>query len=36
VAIAQKAEDEGSADLLIGRSQDHDKTAWMLDAYAAG
>ena len=35
VAVAQEAGDEGTADLLIGRSQEHDKTAWMLDAYAA-
>lgn len=27
--------DEGTADLLIGRGQEHDKTAWMLDAYGA-
>lgn len=32
---AQEAGDEGTADLLIGRSQAHDKTAWMLDAYAS-
>ncbi len=35
VAVAQKGADEGTADLLIGRSQEHDKTAWMLSAYAA-
>ena len=33
VAIAQKADDEATADLLIGRIAEHDKTAWMLDAW---
>ncbi len=32
VAVAQKNGDEVTADLLIGRGQDHDKTAWMLGA----
>lgn len=35
VAAAQAGGDEGTADLLIGRGQEHDKTAWMLEAYAA-
>jgi len=30
----QAAGDEATADLLIGRIEDHDKTAWMLDATA--
>ncbi len=30
--VAQDAGDESTADLLIGRIEDHDKTAWMLDA----
>jgi len=32
VKVAQEAHDEPTADLLIGRSEAHDKTAWMLDA----
>lgn len=32
IAEAQEAGDEATADLLIGRSQAHDKTAWMLSA----
>lgn len=32
VAAAQEGEDEGTADLLIGRAKAHDKTAWMLSA----
>jgi starvation-inducible DNA-binding protein len=32
VATAQAADDEATADLLIGRIEAHDKTAWMLDA----
>ncbi|MCS6970712.1 MAG: DNA starvation/stationary phase protection protein [Planctomycetes bacterium] len=32
---AQERGDEGTADLLIGRAEEHDKTAWMLDAYGA-
>lgn len=34
VAVAQKAGDEASADLLIGRIEAHDKTAWMLESVA--
>jgi len=34
VSVAQKASDEASADLLIGRIEAHDKTAWMLEAVA--
>jgi starvation-inducible DNA-binding protein len=34
-AVAADEGDEGTADLLIGRGQEHDKTAWMLDAYSA-
>lgn len=34
VKAAQKAGDEATADLLIGRIAEHDKTAWMLDAMA--
>jgi len=34
VGVAQKASDEASADLLIGRIEAHDKTAWMLEAVA--
>lgn len=34
-AIAEKASDEATVDMLIGRIEDHDKTAWMLDAYSA-
>lgn len=30
LAAAQKAADEVSADILIGRLTEHDKTAWML------
>lgn len=32
VAAAQEGDDEGTADLLIGRAKAHDKTAWMLSA----
>lgn len=32
VTIAQNDDDEATADLLIGRIADHDKTAWMLKA----
>lgn len=32
VPIAQGAHDEASADLLIGRIEEHDKTAWMLES----
>lgn len=35
LAIADKAGDEATVDLLVGRIEAHDKTAWMLDAYAA-
>jgi starvation-inducible DNA-binding protein len=34
VSIAQDAHDEASADLLIGRIEEHDKTAWMLESAA--
>ena len=34
VAVAQKADDEATADLFIGRIEAHDKTAWMLNAWA--
>ena len=34
VKAAQKAGDEATADLFIGRIAEHDKTAWMLDATA--
>ncbi|PJB69645.1 MAG: DNA starvation/stationary phase protection protein [Alphaproteobacteria bacterium CG_4_9_14_3_um_filter_47_13] len=33
--IAQDAEDEGSADLLIERIRSHEKTAWMLRSFTA-
>lgn len=32
LTAAQKAEDEATADVLIGRIQIHEKTAWMLKA----
>lgn len=32
VEAAQAAHDEATADLLIGRIEEHDKTAWMLKA----
>ena len=32
VVVAQDAHDEATADLLIGRIEEHDKTAWMLKA----
>jgi starvation-inducible DNA-binding protein len=32
IAPAQEAKDEPTADLLIKRAQQHDKTAWMLSA----
>ncbi len=35
VKVAQKDGDEATADLLIGRIEAHDKTAWMLDACSA-
>lgn len=35
VKIAQDAGDEATADLLIGRVEAHDKTAWMLDSAIA-
>jgi starvation-inducible DNA-binding protein len=35
VKIAQDAGDEATADLLIGRVEAHDKTAWMLDSVIA-
>jgi starvation-inducible DNA-binding protein len=31
--VVQEADDEATADLLITRIEDHDKTAWMLSAY---
>jgi starvation-inducible DNA-binding protein len=34
VKVAQEAGDEATADLFIGRIEEHDKTAWMLSAYA--
>ena len=34
-AIAEKASDEATIDMLIGRIEAHDKTAWMLDAYSS-
>jgi starvation-inducible DNA-binding protein len=33
VAIAQEYGDEGTADLMIQRIQEHDKTAWMLRSF---
>jgi starvation-inducible DNA-binding protein len=35
IGDAQEAEDEATADLLIKRAQEHDKTAWMLSATLA-
>lgn len=32
IVVTQEAGDEATADLLIGRVQSHDKTAWMLSA----
>jgi starvation-inducible DNA-binding protein len=32
-AIAEKSGDEATVDMMIGRIEDHDKTAWMLTAY---
>lgn len=32
ITVAQEFKDESTADLLIGRAQAHDKTAWMLSA----
>ena len=32
IAAADKAEDEATVDLLTGRLEEHDKTAWMLKA----
>jgi starvation-inducible DNA-binding protein len=34
IAAAQAAGDEATADLFIGRVEEHDKTAWMLSATA--
>lgn len=34
LGIAEKAGDEASVDMLVGRMEAHDKTAWMLGAYA--
>lgn len=34
LAIAEKAGDEATVDMMVGRIEAHDKTAWMLDAYA--
>lgn len=34
IAAAQAAGDEATADLFIGRTEEHDKTAWMLGAVA--
>jgi starvation-inducible DNA-binding protein len=36
VKVAQSAGDEATADLLIGRVQAHDQTAWMLGATIGG
>lgn len=33
VSIAQDGGDEGTADLMIARIQEHDKTAWMLRSF---
>lgn len=33
--VAEKEGDEATVDMLIGRIEEHDKTAWMLGAYAA-
>ncbi len=33
-AIADKASDDATVDMLIGRMEAHDKTAWMLEAYS--
>ena len=33
VATAQEGGDEGTADLMIARIQEHDKTAWMLRSF---
>jgi starvation-inducible DNA-binding protein len=35
LAVAEKEGDEATVDMLVGRIEAHDKTAWMLDAYAA-
>jgi starvation-inducible DNA-binding protein len=35
ITVAQKAGDEATADLFIGRVEAHDKTAWQLAAWAA-
>ena len=34
-SLASEHDDEGSADLCIGRLQEHDKTAWMLHSAAS-
>ena len=36
IAIAHAAKDEGTVDLLVGRSKAHEKTAWMLTATLGG
>jgi starvation-inducible DNA-binding protein len=36
VEIAQKGGDEGTADLCIGRIQEHEKTAWMIRSFLKG
>jgi starvation-inducible DNA-binding protein len=36
LAVAEKAGDEATVDMLVGRIEEHDKTAWMLDAYSSG
>ncbi len=33
-AVAEKASDEVTVDMMIGRIEAHEKTAWMLDAYS--
>lgn len=35
LAVAEKEGDEATVDMLVGRIEAHDKTAWMLDAYSA-
>jgi starvation-inducible DNA-binding protein len=35
IAAAQAAGDEATADLLVGRVEEHDKTAWMLSSVVA-
>jgi starvation-inducible DNA-binding protein len=36
VEVSQKGGDEGTADLCIGRIQEHEKTAWMLRSFLKG